>query len=141
MQVIGEKINGTRKRVAQAIRERDAPFILDLAGKQAEAGATWLDVNAGTHPSSEPGDLIWLIQTIQPVVDVPLCLDSANSQALVAAMLSMWLHMTNASSASFPRFHPWMAPGRPFGPIAMPISGPYSEPVEKSTRCPRASIK
>ena len=38
MKIIGEKINGTRKRVAQAIAERDAEFIKDLAKKQAEAG-------------------------------------------------------------------------------------------------------
>ncbi len=51
MKIIGEKINGTRKRVAQAIAERDAAFIADLARKQTEAGAAWLDVNAGTMPA------------------------------------------------------------------------------------------
>lgn len=86
MQIIGEKINGTRKRVAQAIAERDSAFIQDLAISQAEAGAAWLDVNAGTHPNREPDDLIWLVETIQPVVKVPLCLDSANPQALAAAI-------------------------------------------------------
>jgi cobalamin-dependent methionine synthase I len=86
MKIIGEKINGTRQRVAQAIEERNAGFIRDLAAKQAEAGAAWLDVNAGTHPSREPNDLIWLVETIQPVVEVPLCLDSANPQALAAAI-------------------------------------------------------
>lgn len=85
MRIIGEKINGTRQRVAHAIEERDAAFIRDLAVKQAEAGAAWLDVNAGTLQSREPDDLIWLVETIQPVVEVPLCLDSANPQALAAA--------------------------------------------------------
>lgn len=77
MKIIGEKINGTRKRVAQAIAERDAAFIADLAQRQVEAGAAWLDVNAGTMPAQEPDDLIWLIDTIQAVVDIPLSLDSA----------------------------------------------------------------
>jgi 5-methyltetrahydrofolate--homocysteine methyltransferase len=86
MKIIGEKINGTRKRVAQAIAERDADFIKDLAQKQTEAGSTWLDVNAGTHPDREPDDLIWLIENIQPVVDIPLALDSANPKALNAAI-------------------------------------------------------
>ena len=86
MRIIGEKINGTRQRVAQAIEERNAAFIRDLAAKQAEAGATWLDVNAGTRRSREPDDLIWLVETIQPVVEIPLCLDSANPQALAAAI-------------------------------------------------------
>jgi 5-methyltetrahydrofolate corrinoid/iron sulfur protein methyltransferase len=86
MQIIGEKINGTRKRVAQAIAERDAAFIQDLARRQAEAGSAWLDVNAGTHPKQEPDDLAWLIETVQAVVDTPLCLDSANPQALAVAI-------------------------------------------------------
>jgi cobalamin-dependent methionine synthase I len=86
MKIIGEKINGTRKRIARAIAEREASYIKDLAIKQTEAGADWLDVNAGTHPKDEPGDLIWLIDQIQSVVDTPLCLDSANPNALRAAI-------------------------------------------------------
>ncbi len=86
MKIIGEKINGTRKQVAQAILERDADFIKDLAQKQADAGSTWLDVNAGTPPDREPDDLVWLIETIQSVVDVPLSLDSANPCALEIAV-------------------------------------------------------
>jgi cobalamin-dependent methionine synthase I len=86
MKIIGEKINGTRKRVAQAISERDADLIKDLAQKQASAGAAWLDVNAGTAPAREAEDLIWLIETIQSVVETPLALDSANPEALKGAI-------------------------------------------------------
>jgi cobalamin-dependent methionine synthase I len=86
VKIIGEKINGTRKRVAQAIAERDAELIKDLALKQAVAGSAWLDVNAGTHPGKEPDDLVWLIENIQSVVDTPLSLDSANPKALKIAI-------------------------------------------------------
>ena len=86
MKIIAEKINGTRRRVAQAIAERDAEFIKDLAQKQTAAGSTWLDVNAGTHPDREPDDLVWLIETIQSVVETPLSLDSANPRALQIAI-------------------------------------------------------
>ncbi len=86
MKIIGEKINGTRKSVARAIAERDGAFIQNLAKKQVEAGAHWLDVNAGTHPNQEPDDLVWLIRLVQEVVEVPLCLDSANPNALRIAM-------------------------------------------------------
>lgn len=86
MKIIGEKINGTRKAVAKAIAERDAGFIQNLAKKQAEAGAHWLDINAGTLPDREAEDLSWLIHLVQEVVDVPLCLDSANPEALQAVM-------------------------------------------------------
>jgi len=87
MIVIGEKINGTRKRVAQAITERNTDFIKKLAVRQVEAGANYLDVNAGTHPKNEPEDMVWLVHTVQSVVDVPLCLDSANPLALAAGLM------------------------------------------------------
>ena len=86
MEIIGEKINGTRKRVAQAIAARDAAFVQDLARRQVEAGAAYLDVNAGTKPADEPADLVWLVEIVQAVANVPLCLDSANPQALAAAI-------------------------------------------------------
>ncbi len=86
MKIIGEKINGTRKRVAQAIAEHDAVFIQNLAQKQSDAGVTWLDVNAGTHPDREPDDLCWLVETIQAVVDTPLSLDITGLKALQTAM-------------------------------------------------------
>lgn len=84
MIVIGEKINGTRKKVAAAIAEKDAAFIQALAIAQVDAGADYLDVNAGTPPDKEPADLVWLIKTVQAVTDVPLSIDSANSAALKA---------------------------------------------------------
>jgi 5-methyltetrahydrofolate corrinoid/iron sulfur protein methyltransferase len=86
MKIIGEKINGTRKLVGKAIAERDALFIQNLAKKQVDGGAAWLDINAGTHPDREADDLVWLIHLVQEVVDAPLCLDSANPKALRVAM-------------------------------------------------------
>ena len=86
MIVIGEKINGTRKRVKEAIAEKDAAFIKDLALRQVKAGAVYLDVNAGTTPEKEPEDMIWLINTVQEETDVTLCLDSANPAALSAGI-------------------------------------------------------
>ncbi len=86
MKIIGEKINGTLKLVRKAVEEKDEAFIQDLAKQQADAGAYWLDVNAGTLPEHEPDDLVWLVRTVQEVVDLPLCLDSANVEALKAAV-------------------------------------------------------
>ncbi|MDF1551744.1 MAG: dihydropteroate synthase [Deferrisomatales bacterium] len=86
MIIIGEKINGTRQEVAQAIRARDAAFIARLAREQVDAGSRYLDVNAGTAPDREPEDLAWLVRTVQAECEVPLCLDSANPTALRAAL-------------------------------------------------------
>lgn len=86
MIIIGEKINGTREHVAKAIKARDAAFIKELAVNQTKAGADFLDVNAGTHPSQEPEDMTWLVQTSQEACDTRLCLDSANPKALRAGI-------------------------------------------------------
>ena len=86
MIIIGEKINGTRKAVAAAIRERDTGFIRQLALDQVAAGSAYLDVNAGTSPEKEPDDMAWLVNTIQDATDKPLCLDSANAKALESGL-------------------------------------------------------
>lgn len=86
MFIVGEKINGTRKLVAKAIAERNAAYIQDLALKQVDGGVAWLDVNAGVSPDKENEALIWLIDTVQSVTEMPLCLDSANPHALTAAI-------------------------------------------------------
>ena len=86
MQIIGEKINGTRKQVGQAIADRNTVFIQDLARRQAEAGVNWLDINAGGSPDKEPEALAWLVKTVQEVTNVSLCLDSANPEALSTAI-------------------------------------------------------
>jgi len=86
MLIIGEKLNGTLKKTAAAIAARDASFVQEMARKQVDAGADFLDVNAGTGSGQEADDLIWLVKTVQAVVDVPLCLDSANPVALKSGM-------------------------------------------------------
>ena len=88
MEIIGEKINTTRKDVGKAVRERDAVFIQELARKQAEGGATFLDVNSGLalYPEEEAEDFAWLVPLIQKVVDLPLCIDSGRSQPIEAAL-------------------------------------------------------
>ncbi len=86
MLIIGEKINGTRKEVGAAIRERDRSVIECLAREQVEAGAGYLDVNAGSGSDTEADDLVWLVETAQEVVDVPLCLDSPSGSTLTIAI-------------------------------------------------------
>ena len=86
MLIIGEKINGSRPEVAKAIAERDVVAIQTLALSQVEARSDWLDINAGTPPDQEPDDLVWLVKTVQTAVNIPLCLDSANPEALAAAL-------------------------------------------------------
>ena len=86
MIIIGEKINTSRKYIGQAVEKRDAAFITKVAREQAEAGAHYIDVNAGTFLDQEVDCLCWLVETVQNEVDLPLCLDSPNPKALSEAI-------------------------------------------------------
>jgi cobalamin-dependent methionine synthase I len=86
MIIVAEKINTSRKSVAEAVERRDEQFVVNLARAQAEAGASYIDVNAGTFQDREAECLCWLVETVQSAVDLPLCLDSPNPNALSEAM-------------------------------------------------------
>ncbi|MDR1204399.1 MAG: methyltetrahydrofolate cobalamin methyltransferase [Peptococcaceae bacterium] len=83
MIIIGEKINGAIPRVAKAIADRDEAFIRDLAVRQAEYGATYIDVCASTDPEIERDTLKWLMDIVQNAVDTPLCIDSSDPSVIV----------------------------------------------------------
>jgi cobalamin-dependent methionine synthase I len=91
MLMIGESINGTIQKVGQAILDRDEPFLTELAKIQYECGAHFLDVNAGVAGGNEVEDLCWLVKIVQEEVPIPLMIDSANPEALKAA-LSVYHH-------------------------------------------------
>jgi len=91
MLIIGESINGTIQNVGEAILNRNETFLRELARTQYECGAQMLDVNAGVAEGNEVEDLAWLIETAQKEVSLPLMIDSANPEALKAA-LSVYRH-------------------------------------------------
>ncbi len=84
MLIIGERINSSRKPIAEAITSRNAAFIQNEAKAQAAAGADYLDVNAGTFVGEEAKHLQWVIETVQEAVDLPLCIDSPDPSAIKA---------------------------------------------------------
>jgi Methionine synthase I, cobalamin-binding domain len=86
MIIIGEKINSTLKAIRPAMENYDTAAIQDLAKKQYEAGATFIDLNAGMFINDEPERLEWLVKTAQEVVDAPLAIDSPNPLAMARAL-------------------------------------------------------
>jgi 5-methyltetrahydrofolate--homocysteine methyltransferase len=85
--LIGEKINPTgNKKLSTALKENDTEFIVQLAQDQVESGADVLDVNVGLPGLDEPQVLATIVPLIAEAVEVPLCLDSPNSNALQAAL-------------------------------------------------------
>jgi 5-methyltetrahydrofolate--homocysteine methyltransferase len=85
--IIGEKINPTgRKKLAAQLKERNYDYVRGLVLKQVEAGADILDVNVGVPGEDEVVLLPEVCKVVMDVTDVPLCIDSANSEALAAAL-------------------------------------------------------
>ncbi len=115
MILIGEKINGTRAQIKEAILARDADLIAQIAKEQAEAGADYLDVNAGTEPDRELDDMLWLMEVVQDVVDVPLCIDSSSGKTLDAAVgharQTPMVNSINADPARLEAFIPIISKG------------------------------
>lgn len=85
MLFVGELINASRKAIGPAITEKNAEYIQSVAKAQFEAGAHYIDVNAGIYLDKEPEYLAWLVQTVQAAVDCPCCLDSPDPKAIAAA--------------------------------------------------------
>jgi len=92
--VIGERINPTgRKKLAAELEAGDFSTVEADAIAQVACGATMLDVNAGvvynSNPNpneTEPPLMVRMLELVQSLVDVPLCIDSSVSAALEAGL-------------------------------------------------------
>ena len=85
--IIGERINPTgHKKLAAALTERDFDYIRQLAATQIANGAEILDVNVGVAGLDDVSLLPEVIQIVTDEVDIPICIDTPNSEALAAAL-------------------------------------------------------
>ncbi|MBV5323552.1 dihydropteroate synthase, partial [bacterium] len=85
--IIGERINPTgRKAVLEALSVGNFDIVRKDALDQTAAGASVLDINAGVPGADEPALIRHIIHNVTEVVDVPLCIDSANPDVLAAAL-------------------------------------------------------
>jgi 5-methyltetrahydrofolate--homocysteine methyltransferase len=72
----------------KALQEGNFDRVRQDAMSQVEAGAKILDVNAGVPGADEPVLLKQVMATVMEVTDVPLCIDTADPEALEAALKS-----------------------------------------------------
>ncbi len=82
MLIVGELINTSRKIIMESVERRNAEYIRDIAQRQVAAGADYLDVNCSNVLDNELEALRWLIENIEAVVDVPLCIDTPDPEAM-----------------------------------------------------------
>jgi 5-methyltetrahydrofolate--homocysteine methyltransferase len=86
MLIIGERINASRKPIAEAISSKNAAFLQGEAKAQAVMGADYIDVNAGTFVGEEAERIKWVIEVVQEAMDVPLCIDSPDPSVIRAVL-------------------------------------------------------
>jgi len=85
MIIIGEKLNGSIPSCARAIAARDEGYVKDMAKRQADAGADFLDIHAGVKDGEQEA-LRWMIEAAQSVADIPIAVDSPDVRAIIRAM-------------------------------------------------------
>jgi 5-methyltetrahydrofolate--homocysteine methyltransferase len=105
MLIVGERINSSRKAVHDAVEKRDAAYIAADVRKQAQGGADYIDLNAGSRIGSEMEDLSWLVEVVEKAVDVPLSLDSPDPKVLLGMVKKVKKKpMINSTTAEKDRF-------------------------------------
>jgi cobalamin-dependent methionine synthase I len=86
MKAIAENINVMNKSIGDAMQNRVAEPIQQLAKDCTDAGADLLDINLGPARKGGPELMEWVIQTVQEASDLQLCLDTSNHEAMEAGI-------------------------------------------------------
>ncbi len=86
MLIIGEKLNGFIPAVKTAINGRDEAYLKNLAIAQERSGADYLDICAAVDNDAEVETLEWLIRLAEGSSSLPVCIDSANPDAIAAVL-------------------------------------------------------
>jgi 5-methyltetrahydrofolate--homocysteine methyltransferase len=85
--LIGERINPTgKKKLKQALRDKDMTYILNEGTAQAERGVHILDVNVGLPEIDEPEMLTAAVKELQAVTELPLQIDTSSPEAMERAL-------------------------------------------------------
>jgi cobalamin-dependent methionine synthase I len=105
MIIVGELINASRKAITDSIRMRDSEAIRTVACQEHEAGAHYIDVNAGIFLGEEEDYIRWLVQTVQSVVEAPCSIDTPNPRAIEAGLaVHKGMPMINSISLETDRY-------------------------------------
>jgi len=87
VRTIGERINPSgRKKLQQALANRDWAYVASEAQRQVEAGADIIDVNAGGPGIDEVVVLPEVVRAVSEAIAAPLCIDTRVPAALEAAL-------------------------------------------------------
>jgi cobalamin-dependent methionine synthase I len=84
VKAIAESINIMGTRSGGAMKDRVQGPVQEMAKEEADAGASYLDLNIGPARKDGTELLPWVVETVEAVTDLPLCLDTTNMDAMAA---------------------------------------------------------
>lgn len=86
--LIGERLNTHREDLRVKVFERDKDYVIREARRQQKAGATHLDIHAGGSGPKELEEMLWILETILPVLkeNVGIVVDSSSPECLSRAL-------------------------------------------------------
>jgi cobalamin-dependent methionine synthase I len=137
MYIIGENIHIISEKVKEALANRDAEFFMDLAARQVEAGASAVDINLGPRKKDYAEVFPWIVQAVETVVDVPLCIDTTNVDGMEAALkaITKAQPILNSTSAEPERLEKIPALAKKYNAKIIALTmGSSGIPVEADTR-------
>ncbi len=122
--LIGERINPTgKKRFRQALLENDTDYILKEGVNQQEKGVHILDVNVGLPDIDEAKMLKTCVYELQSIIDLPLQIDTSNTDALAGALRryngKAMINSVNGKQASMDAVFPLM---KKYGGVAVALT-------------------
>lgn len=89
VKAIAESINIMGNRSGGAMKDRVQGPVQEMAKEEADAGASYLDLNIGPARKDGTELLPWVVETVEAVTDVPLCLDTTNMDAMAAGFAAV----------------------------------------------------
>jgi cobalamin-dependent methionine synthase I len=81
---IAESINIMGTRSGNAMKERNPGPVQEMAKEESGQGAAYLDLNIGPARKDGTELMPWVVETVEAASDVPLCLDTTNTDAMAA---------------------------------------------------------
>ena len=132
MIIIGEKINSSIPASREAIAAKDTGALLGLAAAQRDAGAAFIDINAGMFTGEEPEYLAFLARTLRDggfrlSIDTP---SPAAARAALEAIGPGGGHLLNSVTPEKNRLDGMTALAREYGCGLVALCEPQSGSTE-----------
>lgn len=88
MIIAADNLQITNQTIERAIKEMDPAPIQEIVRRCEDAGADIIDINPGPLTRDGAEKMAFLVDAVQQVTDLPLCLDTANPAAMESGIKS-----------------------------------------------------